>query len=94
MQPLEPGEEFVIDEIEQGVAGDALRIGSPGAPLQGLGDGRGIIRAHQLEFLILIVDDLEEEHPAQLGNALGIAINAGILAHDVLDGFYGGAYCH
>ena len=41
----------------------------------------------EFEFLILIVDDLEEEHPAQLADALGVAIDADILAHDVLDGF-------
>jgi hypothetical protein len=40
-------------------------------------------------LLILIVDDFQEEHPAELGDALGVAINAGVLAHDVLDGFYG-----
>ena len=43
--------------------------------------------ALQLQFLILIVDDLEEEHPAKLRDALGVAIDADILAHDVLDGF-------
>jgi hypothetical protein len=46
------------------------------------------------EFLILIVDDLEEEHPAQLADALGVAINASVLAHDVLDGFDDGADGH
>ena len=40
---------------------------------------------HQSQFLVLIVDDLQEEHPAQLANALGIAVDAGVLAHDVLD---------
>jgi len=43
----------------------------------------------QLQFLILIVHDLQEEHPAELADALGIAIDAGILAHDILDGFDG-----
>lgn len=43
----------------------------------------------KLQFLILIVHDLQEEHPAELADALGIAIDAGILAHDILDGFDG-----
>ena len=38
------------------------------------------------QLLILVVDDLEEEHPAQLTDALSIAVDPGILAHDVLDG--------
>jgi hypothetical protein len=37
---------------------------------------------------------LEEEHPAKLGDALGVAIDADILAHDVLDGFDGIASRH
>jgi hypothetical protein len=36
-------------------------------------------------LLILVVDDLEKKHPAELGDALGVAIDAGVLAHNVLD---------
>jgi len=39
--------------------------------------------------LILVVDDLQKEHSTQLGQALGVAIDAGVLPHDVLDGFDG-----
>src|SRR5439155_8329886 len=49
---------------------------------------------HRFQFLILVVNDLEEEHPAELGDALGIAIDTTVLAHDVLDGFYGIPYGH
>jgi hypothetical protein len=42
----------------------------------------------------LIADDLEKEHPAQLADALGVAIDAHVLAHDVLNGFDGGADDH
>jgi hypothetical protein len=45
-------------------------------------------------LLVLVVDDFEEKHPAELGDALGIAIDAGVLAHDVLDGFDGVANGH
>jgi hypothetical protein len=39
-------------------------------------------------------DDLEEEHPAQLADALGTTLDAHILAHDVLNGFDGSANDH
>ncbi len=35
---LEVGEQFIVDELQQGLAGDALFIGGPAAPLQMLGD--------------------------------------------------------
>ena len=59
-----------------------------------LRDRRAVVVLRQLQFLILIVDDLEEEHPAQLADALGVAIDADVLAHDVLDGFDDGADGH
>ena len=90
-QFLEGGEELVVDEVEQLVAGDAFGVGGPGAPLELLRDGRAVVVLHQLQLLVLVVDDLEEEHPAELGDALGVAIDADVLAHDVLNGFDGGA---
>src|SRR3546814_6879649 len=30
--------------------------------------------------------DLEEQHPAELADALRVAVDSGVLAHDVLDG--------
>ena len=76
------------------LAGDALGVGRPGAPLEALGDWGRVTRVHQFQFLVLIVDDLEEEHPAQLADALGVAVDAGVLAHDVLDGLDEGADGH
>ena len=58
------------------------------------GNGRAVAVLHQLQLLVLVVDDLEEEHPAELRDALGIAIDAGVLAHDVLNGFDGVANGH
>ena len=46
---------------------------------------------HHFQFLILVVDDFQEEHPAELGDALSIAIYAAVLAHDILNGFDGGS---
>jgi hypothetical protein len=44
-----------------------------------------VVGVEQFEFEVLVVDDLEEEHPAELGDALGVAVDAGVLPHDVLD---------
>ena len=93
-QLLERREQLVVDEGEQRVAGDAFGVGGPGAPLEALRDRRAVVVLHQLQFLILVVDDLEEEHPAELGDALGVAVDADVLAHDVLNGFDGVADGH
>ena len=93
-QVLERGEELDVDEVQQLLAGDALGVGGPFAPLQVLGDGREVIVLEQFEFLVLVVDNLEKEHPAKLADALGVTVDAGVLAHDVLDGFNEGADRH
>ena len=41
-----------------------------------------------------VVEDFQEEHPDELREPLGVAIDAGVLAHDVLDGFDGGGDGH
>ena len=48
---------------------------------------RLVVIAQEFEFLFTVVEDFEKEHPAKLFEALGIAVGAGVLAHDVLDGF-------
>jgi hypothetical protein len=48
-------------------------------------DRRSVVVLHYLELLILVINYLEEKHPAELGYALGITIDSDILAHDVLD---------
>ena len=88
-QILEAGEQVAVDEVQQRIAGDAFRVGGPRSPLQAYRDGRAVVVLHDLQLLILIVDDLQEEHPAKLGKTLRIAIDAHILAHDVLNGFDG-----
>ena len=93
-QFLERGKELVVDEGEQRLAGDAFGVGGPGAPVEVLRERRAVVVLHQFEFLVLVVDDLEEEHPAELGDALGVAVDADVLAHDVLDGFDGVANRH
>jgi hypothetical protein len=93
-QHLQRREEVVVDERDQGLAGDAFRIGRPGAPLQAWRDGGDVFSIEELKLLILVVDDLQEEHPAQLADALGVAVDAAVLAHDVLDRFDEGADGH
>ena len=75
-QFLERGKQLIVDEGHERLAGDAFGIGRPGAPLKLLRDGRPVVLLHRFQFLILVVDDLEKEHPAELGDALGIAIDA------------------
>jgi hypothetical protein len=93
-QLLQRREQLPVDEGEQRVAGNAFRVGRPAPPLQLLRDRRAIGVLRELQLLVLVVDDLEEEHPAQLADALGIAIDATVLAHDVLDGFDGITHGH
>ncbi len=95
IQALELGEERVVDEVLQFFTGHSLCIGRPVAPAQVVGDGRLVAVAQQLKLRFLIVEDFQEEQPGKLGNPLRVAIDASILAHDVLDGFdEGGADGH
>jgi len=41
----------------------------------------------ELQFLLPVVEDFEENHPAELFDALRVTVGAGILADDVLNGF-------
>ena len=68
------------------VAGHALGVGGPAPQRSVRGQRRRVARLHQLELCILVVKDLEEEHPAELGDALRVSVDAGVLPHDVLDG--------
>jgi len=94
VQVLQLRKQVVVDEVLQRIAGHAFRVGSPGAPATALGDGRLVVVVHQLPFQLAVIEDLEEQQPDQLTNALGVAIDADIFAHDVLDGFDGGADGH
>ena len=88
-QLLERGEERVVDEIEQRVAGDALIIGGPRAPAQGRGQRRDV-GGVEFQLALAVIENLEEDQPHQLRDALRVAIHARILPHDVLNRFDGG----
>ena len=91
LQFLEMGEEAVggvINEEDEVLASDAFGIGGPVAPLELLGDDGGVSVADEFEFLVFLVEDLEEEHPAELLKTLCVTGDAAVLPHDVADVFY------
>ena len=93
LQALEAGKQVVVDESQQLVAGHALVVGCPAAPAEAVRDRRDVGRV-ELVLDLLVVVDLEEEHPDQLRDALRVAVHAGVLAHDVLDRFDEGGDGH
>lgn len=86
-QALEGGEELLVHKVEPRVAGHALGVGRPVAPAQVLGDGALVVVAGEFQLFFERIKHLEEQQPGELADALGVAIHARVLAHDVLDGF-------
>ena len=74
--------------------GDAFGIDRPVSPARLLRQWRAIIVARACELLLLGVENLEEQNLHKLKDALGLAIDADVFAHDVLDGFDGGGKGH
>jgi hypothetical protein len=100
-QVLELGENGVVDVADQLVGRDlrlAVLVRGPVAPAAVLRDGGAVgttlVAGVVLPAILALVEDLQEEHPGQLADALGVAVDAVVLAHDVLDGFDGGAEIH
>ena len=77
----------MVDEKDQLLAGDALRVGGPVPPLEFLRDDGLVAVADEFEFLVFVVEDFQEEQPAELLQPLGIARDAAVLPHDVADVF-------
>jgi hypothetical protein len=46
-----------------------------------------VVVAGEFELFFERIKHLEEQQPGELADALGVAIDARVLAHDVLDGF-------
>ncbi len=86
-QILERAKEIVVDKAEQAVAGEAFRVCGPVAPAQRLGDGALVAVAGELQLFFQRVKHFKEQKPGELGDALGVTIDAAVLAHHVLDGF-------
>jgi len=84
---LSAGNSSVLMKASSASPGDAFGVGGLGAPLQGLWNGRAVVVLHDFELLILIIDDLQKKHPAELGETLGIAVDADVLPYNVLNRF-------
>ena len=87
---LEHGEQHVIDELQQRIAGHggaAAVVHCPVAPAAGLGDDGGVVVLLQFPVLLLGVVDLQKQHPGNLLDPLGVAVDARVVAHDVPQAF-------
>ena len=85
---LERGEEVAVDEVEEGLAGEGfLGVGGPVAPTEALRDDGAVVVVKELPFILFGVVDFEEENPGELLDALGVAGDAGVVAHDVAETF-------
>ena len=89
-QMLQRGEQGVIDEVQQRVAGQPLagRIVCPVAPTALFRDDGGIVVLVDLPVLLLGVIDLQKQQPSDLLDALRITVDARIVSHDVPQSLY------
>ena len=81
---------IIVHELDQLVAGDAVWLGGPIPPTIGRLDRRAEALAGELGVgfadLLQIVEKLQEHDPSQHGQAVEIAIEPLVLAHDVARG--------
>ena len=80
-------EELEVDKIGQLVTGHAFRVFSPGPPAEMVRQRGFIVIFQKFQLGFAVIKDFQKKHPDQLADALGVAIDTDILAHDVLDGF-------
>jgi hypothetical protein len=83
--------EGIVDKVQQGIPRHdrtGLIIVSPIRPATGLRDNRAIITIIHFPVLFLGVIYLQKQHPRNLLNTLGIAVNAGIVPHNIPQPFY------
>ncbi len=86
------GKELGVDKVGQFVAGDAFGVIGPGTPTQVLGQGGLVVVFEKFQFGFAVVEYFKKEHPDHLADALGVAVDAHIFAHNVLDGFDDAGY--
>ena len=89
-QVLQRGEQGVVDEIQQSFAGHALAclVVGPVAPAAAVREDGNIVVLVDLPILLLGVVYLEKQHPGDLLDALGVAVDARVVAHDVPQALY------
>ena len=97
IQILQCGKEAAIDKLQQLIARQGLAvlgIDRPVAPLVLVGYDGMVVIIGQGPFHLLLVIHFQKEEPHHLLNALGVAADAGILPHDVLQCLYYSVICH
>ena len=84
-QVLQRGEQGVVDEIQQGFTGHALAclVVGPVAPAAAVREDGNIVVLVDLPILLLGVVYLEKQHPGDLLDALGVAVDARVVAHNI-----------
>ena len=88
---LEGREQLSVHEVQKCIAGERLAVlvvDGPIAPAQLLRDDGSVILIIKLPDLFLGIIHLQKENPNHLLNTLGIAIDACVIPHDVLQSFY------
>ena len=97
LKPFERGEERVVDKLQQAVGSQRLSIPAvfcPIAPPAMLWNERCEPVFIKLPVVFFFVVYFQKQHPCNLFDTLGIAIDAGIIAHDVSDALYEIIKCH
>ena len=84
---LQCREKLHIYKLGQRFSGYAFGVFCPCAPAQMIRERGFIFVFQQLKLILPVIEYLQKEHPDKLTDALGIAVNADILAHDILNGF-------
>ena len=90
-QLLQCREQGVIHKVQKLIAGQGFAgfiIMRPILPTAGFRDNRLIVVIVKFPVLLLGIIYFKEKHPRNLLNALGIAVDTGIVAHDVTQSFH------
>ena len=86
VEDFQPRQQVVVGKGEQSVPGDAFFIGGPVGSAEFVWKRGFVVVAQDFHPLFTIIEDFQEEHPAELSKSLSIAIDTSIFAHDILDG--------
>ena len=84
-------EQFIVDKIQKIVTCQSLSctiINRPVPPTTFLRDDRSILFVIKFPIAFFGIVDFQKKHPSHLFNTLRIAINAGIIAHDIPYSFH------
>lgn len=103
---LQTGENDVVDVFDEfssretglgfaGGVGDGFGPVAPTCALRYRGDVfLAVVGRIVLPSLFALIEDFKEEHPGELTDALGVAVDTVVFAHHVLDGLDGAAEIH